>query len=53
MARRVYEHQKQFKDAVELEEIVCVLWECLSHGYFTKIYRSIPRRHIQAIDRNG
>lgn len=53
MDKRVYAHQKKFKEVFELEEMVHDVWESLGQKHLSKIYRIIQRRRRYVIYIDG
>jgi len=53
MARRVYKNCRQFNDVEELSNCVRDVWRGISEEYIQGLYKSIPRRLVQVLEKKG
>ena len=53
LVREVYKHGKQFESVEELAEAIFVGWELIEDDYCRKLYKSIPRRLVEVLERKG
>lgn len=50
MAQKVYAHQKQYENTTQLEASIKAVWSEIEADYLFKLYRSIGRRFLAALD---